>query len=150
MKYAATFALLGMFLVGCASGEGDTGNQAMPNKSADTKADTPDEPTEPPADNIKADRDAMYQSAWKYLETQYDKRGTDQRGLDSGWGPGSKSIAYTAMVLNGLINTPIWNNEEPKIKESVQWLLDTQNAAGFWSYMPDSEMGGAMKGTRAV
>ncbi|MEE9312828.1 MAG: hypothetical protein V3V10_10515, partial [Planctomycetota bacterium] len=151
MKYAATIALLGMFMVGCASGDGDPGNQALPDKNSESvDLGESAESTESSPESVKADRDAMYQAAWKYLETQYGKRGTDQRGLDSGWGPGSMSIAYTAIILNGMVNTLIWSDDEPKIKESVEWLLDTQNAQGFWSYMPDSENGGAMKGIRAV
>ncbi|MHC4841574.1 MAG: prenyltransferase/squalene oxidase repeat-containing protein, partial [Planctomycetota bacterium] len=150
MKYAATLALLGLFLAGCPSGKGDPGNQSLNSGNGSETASTDGDSSAPISADIESDRNAIYQASWTYLKSQYGVEGTDRRGLDSGWGQGSKSIAYTAMVLNGLVGTPIWDDKDPMIKESVQWLMDTQNAEGFWSYKPDTEMGGAMKGVRAV
>ncbi|MDC1141758.1 hypothetical protein OAU50_01580 [Planctomycetota bacterium] len=153
MRYAAALAFMGLCLAGCPSGSSDAGNQSLnsgagDNASASASTDTPANPT-PAGDDVETNRNAAYQAAWTYLKSQYGKPATDRRGLDSGWGRDSMSIAYTAMVLNGLVGTPIWDDSEPMIKDSVEWLMDTQNADGFWSYMPE-EVNPQLKGVRSV
>jgi hypothetical protein len=41
----------------------------------------------------------------------------------------------------------VWNPEDPMIRASVNWLADTQEPTGAWSYMPGVE---SLRGIRAV
>ena len=99
--------------------------------------------------DVDAARAAQEAQAWEYLQTEYNKPPSpdDPRGLLSGWGPESMNVPYTAMVVQGLVGTSVWNAEDPMISDSVTWLLDSQESSGAWSYIPGND---SMRGIRAV
>ncbi len=99
--------------------------------------------------DVSGERDKVVAKAVEFLKTQYNKPPSkdDPKGLLSGWGPKSMNVPYTAMVLHGLVGTKAWNADEAMIKDSMSWLIESQETAGSWSYMPGVEQ---MKGIRAV
>lgn len=102
-----------------------------------------------PADSGTS-RDALIDKAWKYLLTQYNVQGKpENKGVDSGWGPKSMNIAYTALVLQGIHGTKQWDETNANIRESLEFVLDSQEATGGFSLMPE-KIAPAMKGQRAV
>lgn len=105
-----------------------------------------DNPT--PAEQA-ADRDALVAKAWGYLKTMYNKPAPegDRQGIMAGWGPQSMNVPYTGMVLHGLVGTPHWNADEPMIRDSMNWLMESQETTGAWSLMPGVER---LVGIRAV
>lgn len=125
-------------------------NAAPGNNAGAPAANTPveDKPVQPAAN---PGQDEMAQKAWDYLKTMYNvpAKPDDRAGVNSGWGPKSMNIPYTAMVLHGLYGTKAWDNNNEMIKESVAFLVENQEATGSFSYMPVSIMPGA-KGLRAV
>jgi hypothetical protein len=109
-----------------------------------------DPPAESPFD-IDAERNKLVASAWEYLGTMYNQRAPrdDRAGIQSGWGPESLNIPYTAMILQALVGTPHWDPEDERIKDSVDFVLENQETTGAWSYMPVTVMPQA-RGQRAV
>src|SRR5690606_13177936 len=105
-----------------------------------------DNPT--PAEQA-ADRDALVAKAWGYLKTMYNKPAPegDRQGIMAGWGPQSMNVPYTGMVLHGLVGTQHWNADEPMIRDSMNWLMESQETTGAWSLMPGVER---LVGIRAV
>ena len=99
--------------------------------------------------DVNAARDAQVEAAWEYLKGEYNKPPSqdDPQGLLSGWGRESMNIPYTGMILLGLHGTAVWNLEDEMIKDSVVWLIETQEPTGAWSYMPNIEH---LKGVRAI
>lgn len=107
-------------------------------------------PAEKPAP-ANAAQDDLAVKAMGYLKTMYNvPAGKDDRaGINSGWGPKSFNIPYTAMVLDGLYGTKAWDSSNEMIKDSVAFLIENQEATGGFSYAPLSIMPQA-KGLRAV
>lgn len=100
-------------------------------------------------------REAQVEKAWKFLQTVYNKAGTPQKQMaDAGWGPKSGMIAYTALVLQGLHGSKVWDDNNAMIKESVEFIAANQDASGAFHLFPlefiATEQGKAMKGLRAV
>jgi squalene-hopene/tetraprenyl-beta-curcumene cyclase len=94
-------------------------------------------------------RKAVLDKAWGYLKTMYDKPAPreDRRQVQAGWGPKSMNVPYTALVLQGLYGTDVWSDTEPMIKDSVNWLVESQEDTGGWSFMPGVAQ---VKGMQAV
>lgn len=100
-------------------------------------------------------REAQFEKAWKFLQTVYGKQGTPQKQMaDAGWGPKSGMIAYTALILQGLHGSKVWDDNNAMIKESVEFIVANQDASGAFHLFPleflGTEHGKAMKGLRAV
>jgi squalene-hopene/tetraprenyl-beta-curcumene cyclase len=57
------------------------------------------------------------------------------------------NVPYTALVLQGLVGTHIWKDDDEMIKASVNWLVDAQWDSGDWSFMPGIEK---VKGMQAI
>ncbi len=122
--------------------------------AANTIAEPPAEPSGPMLTqaakyDVSASRDAMVEKSVAFLKTQYNKPPSpdDPSGLLSGWGPKSMNVPYTALVLHGLVGTKAWNADDAMIKDSMTWLIESQETSGGWSYMPGIEK---LKGVRAV
>lgn len=103
----------------------------------------------------ESQRDGQVEKAWKFLQTAYGKQGTPQKQMaDAGWGPKSGMIAYTALVLQGLHGTKVWDDSNAMIKDSVEFIAANQDASGAFHLFPleflNSDQGKAMKGLRAV
>lgn len=103
----------------------------------------------------ESQRDGQVEKAWKFLQTVYGKQGTPQKQMaDAGWGPKSGMIAYTALVLQGLHGTKVWDDSNAMIKDSVEFIAANQDASGAFHLFPleflNSDQGKAMKGLRAV
>jgi squalene-hopene/tetraprenyl-beta-curcumene cyclase len=98
--------------------------------------------------DVSAKRDAIVEKAWGYLKGMYEKDDNtldeNQVGVQGSWGPKTKNIPYTAMVLLSAIGTDYLKPSDPMFKDSVNFLLDSQNDDGSWSYAP------AQKGMRAL
>lgn len=127
-------------------------DHAPPRYHEDTSLMTLDEGEDAAEDepaSTEDQRKEVLDKAWAYLETMYDKPAPrdDRAGIKSGWGPKSKNVPYTAMVLQGILGTKIWDAENVKIKDSIEWLIDAQEPDGAWSYMPGIPQ---LKGVRAV
>ena len=121
-------------------------------------ADTPVKTQRSKADQLvkvdtAADRDAMIDKAWVYLKSIYqgnDKTMDENKvGIPGGWGRKSTNIPYTAMVLQSLLGSKVWNSEDAMFKDSVAFILESQETTGAWSYAPDG-MVDKVKGVRAV
>jgi hypothetical protein len=102
-----------------------------------------------------AARDAQFVKAWKYLQSMYGVMGgPDKQLMDAGWGPKSGMIAYTALVLQGIHGSNVWDDNNAMIKDSVAFIADNQDATGCWHLFPlsyiDGELGAGMRGQRAV
>lgn len=99
--------------------------------------------------DFKAERDRAIDKAWSYLKTQYNQASPkeDTKGILSGWGPKSMNVPYTAMVLQSLVGTKHFSGDDAMIKDSMNWLIESQESTGAWSYMPGVEQ---VKGLRAV
>ncbi|MCA8915763.1 MAG: terpene cyclase/mutase family protein [Planctomycetes bacterium] len=165
IKMTTMLALLAASLVFAACGGGNNaaapagGNTPAGNATADNS--TACAGTDGGTDNggndggfdTAAERDAVVAKAWKYLEGMYD--GDDKTmdenkvGIPGGWGRNSSNIPYTAMVLDAIIGTKVWDSKNPKIAESIDWLVSVQEPGGGYSYAPADVMPQA-KGVRAV
>ena len=104
------------------------------------------------AEETAKKRDEATENAWKFLESKYDfvgeKPGDEKAGfIDTGWGPKTKNIAYTALVLQGIVGTKFWDPANEKIKKSVEFLAESQEASGGYSVFPGVP---ELKGQRAV
>ncbi|MBX3459944.1 MAG: hypothetical protein KF696_08255 [Planctomycetes bacterium] len=99
--------------------------------------------------DVNAERDKLIDKAWAFLKSEYNKPPSkdDPKGLMSGWGPKTMNVPYTAMVLQGLVGTKYFNADDAMIKDSMTWLIESQEASGAWSYMPGVDQ---LKGIRAV
>lgn len=108
---------------------------------------------DPAASGTASERDAVVEKAWGYLESMYQKddlsMDENKVGIPGGWGPKSTNIPYTAMVLQAIAGTNVWDAEKPMIKDSVAFLWDNQEPNGAWSYAPANIMPEA-KGQRAL
>jgi hypothetical protein len=167
------FRLMGMMamaagalaLVACGGGNNAPANTPPANTLAGGTSTNTDKPAgngggsgTTDADNaakfdVAAERDALVGKAWDYLKktynTQSDPQDENKVGIPTGWGPKSMNIPYTAMVLSGIYGTKVWDADSSMVKESVQFLLETQETGGGWSYAPVDVMPAA-KGVRAV
>jgi hypothetical protein len=94
-------------------------------------------------------RAEVLDKAWTYLKTMYNKPAPreDRRQVQAGWGPKAMNVPYTALVLQGLYGTKVWSDDEAMIKDSVTWLVESQEDTGAWSFMPGVEQ---VKGMQAV
>jgi squalene-hopene/tetraprenyl-beta-curcumene cyclase len=101
------------------------------------------------AQSIDEVRKQVLDKAWDYLKTMYNKPAPrdDRRQVQAGWGPKAMNVPYTALVLQGLHGTEIWSDDEAMIKDSVTWLVESQEDTGAWSFMPGVEQ---VKGMQAV
>lgn len=135
--------------LGCVKQEAQRPNPKQ--AKAESISAKPDAPAKAQPLQAKPDaRDALIEKAWQYLLTQYNVQGKpENKGIDSGWGPKSMNIAYTALVLQGLYGSKVWNESDERIKASVEFVIDSQEASGGFSLMPEKVMP-AMKGQRAV
>ncbi|MCC6464007.1 MAG: hypothetical protein IT463_01555 [Planctomycetes bacterium] len=104
-----------------------------------------------PAFDTEKARDEAVQKAWEFLKSKYNQASPpdDKKGTLSGWGPKSFNIPYTAMVLQGLFGTKVWDVNNEMIRDSVNFLVENQESTGAFSYAPLSIMPKA-KGMRAV
>ncbi|MBE7493043.1 MAG: hypothetical protein HS108_14985 [Planctomycetes bacterium] len=140
----------GLLLAACGPASNTNTNQAPANNAPAGNTAAPDPaPVPEPAKPLGQDELAL--KAWDYLKTMYNvpAKPDDRAGINSGWGPKSMNIPYTAMVLHGLHGTKAWDSNNEMIKDSVAFLVENQEAAGSFSYMPVSVMPQA-KGLRAV
>jgi squalene-hopene/tetraprenyl-beta-curcumene cyclase len=144
---------LAFALSACGGGAANNANTPAPaNTPADNQsADKPDKPNEPDKPSgTAASRDALVAKAWDFLKTQYNTppKPDDREGILAGWGRKSMNIPYTAMVLQGVVGTKVWEPEDPMIKDSVEYLLENQFPTGAWSVTNKETPG--MAGRRAV
>ena len=88
--------------------------------------------------NPGALRKQALEGAWGYLKTMYNKPAPreDRAQIKAGWGPKSMNTPYTALVLQALHGTEVWSDDEAMFKDSVNWLVESQEAGGDWSFMP--------------
>ncbi|MCA8936570.1 MAG: hypothetical protein KDB68_10215 [Planctomycetes bacterium] len=127
---------------------GNAGNDAAPADNQSGK-DNGGEDKTPEVVDVGKLRKQQVEQAWTFLKTQYNKPPSqdDPRGLLSGWGPQSMNVPYTDLVLQGLVGTDVWKSDDPMFRDSLDWLLKSQEPSGAWSYMPGVEQ---FKGIRAV
>ncbi|MCA8920087.1 MAG: terpene cyclase/mutase family protein [Planctomycetes bacterium] len=115
--------------------------------------DKPDENPEPTEFDTAKEREAVIDEAWGYLKGMYQKDDStmDENaiGIPGGWGPKSMNIPYTAMVLQSVLGTKHWKPDQDIFSESVNFLAESQEQNGSWSYAPSNVMPEA-KGQRAV
>ncbi|MCB9895571.1 MAG: hypothetical protein H6839_14075 [Planctomycetes bacterium] len=164
IKIATMLAMLAAVLVfaACGGGANNTGggNAPVGNTPADNSTAGTDGGTDGGGENnggggfdTAAERDAVVAKAWKYLEGMYegDDKTMDENhvGIPGGWGKNSTNIPYTAMVLDAILGTKAWDPANPKIKDSVEWLVSVQEPGGGYSYAPADVLPQA-KGVRAV
>ena len=99
--------------------------------------------------DTQAERKAVLDKAWAYLKTMYDKPAPreDRRQIQAGWGPKSMNVPYTALVLQGLLGTEVWADDNEMIKASVNWLVEAQWPSGDWSFIPGMDQ---VKGMQAI
>jgi len=138
----------GLFITACDAGNVAPRNNApAPAENAPVQEDKPAEPVAP----ANVGQDELATKAFEYLKTMYNVAAPkdDRAGVNSGWGPKSMNIPYTAMVLHGIYGTKAWDASNAMIKDSVAFLVENQEAGGSFSYMPISIAPGA-KGLRAV
>lgn len=142
---------LAFALAACGGGEANNANAPAPSNTpagntpaGNGSAEQPD----PPADTVS--RDALVAKAWEFLKTQYNTppKPDDREGILAGWGRESMNIPYTAMVLQGIVGTKVWNASDPMIEDSVKYLLENQFPTGAWSVTNKETPG--MAGRRAV
>ena len=76
--------------------------------------------------------------AWGFLKTMYNQPAPrdDRMQIKSGWGPKSMNTPYTALVLQSILGTDVWSDDDAMIKDSVTWLVENQEPTGDWSFMP--------------
>lgn len=124
---------------------------AAPGNNAPTVAANAPVQADKPATPANAAQDELAAKAFEYLKTMYNvpAKPDDRAGINSGWGPKSYNIPYTAMVLHGIFGTKAWDAGNEMIKDSVAFLVENQEATGAFSYAPLSVMPQA-KGLRAV
>lgn len=133
---AGAFALAACGPGNNAGSSGNTNGNAAPadNQAA---ADDNSQPADNGGDQFNVDeaRKAQIDKAWAYLKTMYNKPAPSQSEFAlSGWGRESGSIPYTAIVLQGLAGSHVFNADDPMIKDSIEWLLSSQEPSGAWSY----------------
>ncbi|MBK9973664.1 MAG: hypothetical protein IPP14_02710 [Planctomycetes bacterium] len=156
---AAGLAALGFAFAACGPAGNSAGNapaNAPTNNAPATNAPAENAPkdTPPAAFDVAKERDALVDASWGYLKKMYngnDKSMDENKvGIPGGWGPGSTNIPYTAMVLYGIYGTKVWDANNDMVKDSVKFLVESQDpATGSWSYAPLNLMPKA-KGVRAV
>ncbi|MCA8910321.1 MAG: hypothetical protein KDB82_01345 [Planctomycetes bacterium] len=124
----------------------DNGNNA--GNSGDNTNTNNGNTTENGGDELDAKREAVEKKAWDYLKGMYEQDDNtldeNQIGVQGSWGPSTKNIPYTAMVLLSAVGTDYLKPDDTMFKDSANFLLDSQNADGSWSYAP------AFKGMRAL
>lgn len=151
-KHLTMLAILasGLLLTACPPAANNAGGGNAPANTAanNTANNNPPEDNPPAFDQGKA-RDEVVAKAWDYLKTMYDKPAApdDRAGIKSGWGPKSMNVPYTGLVLQGLVGTKVWDANNEMIRASMDWLVQSQEPTGSWSYMPGVEQ---VKGLRAV
>ncbi len=112
----------------------------------DNVANAQDKPAE---FDVATERKKVVTRAFEYLKSMYNKPPSreDRQGIQSGWGPKAMNVPYTALVLQGLYKSEVWDADSEMVKDSVNWLIESQETTGAWSFIPGMER---MRGVQAV